>query len=214
MAKEKKKEETEEEVSSEVQIPEKPKRRTSDIGLVPMIAIIGGTILAMILIVFALYWFLIRPDFVHDTGGSDSTKVELSDAEKARIKEKQEMARYEEEDAIGESTGVQFVQTTDIITNTSALDWFIVVQLGLEYRMFDSEEGAAEGAAATALDPRLESEVRSYVTKYFGLKTMDVVTAQRDSLESIFHKELKPIFLKHKMFLRRVSIPKFVTQRS
>lgn len=213
MAKEKKKEETEEEVSSEVQIPEKPKRRTSDMGLVPMIAIIGGTILAMILIVFALYWFLIRPDFVHDTGGSDSTKVELSDAEKARIKEKQEMARYEE-DAIGESTGVQFVQTTDIITNTSALDWFIVVQLGLEYRMFDSEEGAAEGAAATTLDPRLESEVRSYVTKYFGLKTMDVVTAQRDSLESIFHKELKPIFLKHKMFLRRVSIPKFVTQRS
>lgn len=214
MAKEKKKEGTDEEVTSEVQIPEKPKRRTSDMGLIPMIAIIGGTILAMILIVFALYWFLIRPDFVHDTGDSDSTKVELSDAEKARIKEKQELAKYEEEDAIGETTGLQFVQTTDIITNTSALDWFIVVQLGLEYRMFESEEGEAEGAAATTLEPRLESEVRSYITKYFGLKTMDEVTAQRDSLETIFRKELKPIFLKHKMFLRRVSIPKFVTQRS
>lgn len=213
--------------NDDVQVPEKPKKRGgSEIGLIPMVGIIGGTVLSMILVVFALYWFFIRPDIIGGHGGgADSTKVveekELTPEEEEKKKLKEAMQKLEEEDAISETEGVLFVQTTDIITNTNPPDWFIVVQLGLEYRLpvIEGAEAPAEGshgggAAAPTLAPKLESEVRATVTKFFGSKSMDQITAIRDSLEKKFHEELKPIFLKNKIFLRKVAVPKFVTQRA
>ena len=227
MAKDKKEEKAPDSAgqNEELQVPEKPKKRGgAEIGLIPMVGIIGGTVLSMILVVFALYWFFIRPDIIGSHGGgSDSTKVheekELTPEEEEKQKLKEAMQKLEEEDAISETEGVLFVQTTDIITNTNPPDWFIVVQLGLEYRLpaIEGEESGGGGhgpAAAPTLAPKLESEVRASVTKFFGSKSMEQITAIRDSLEKKFHEELKPIFLKNKIFLRKVAVPKFVTQRA
>ncbi len=227
MAKDKKEEKAPDSAgqNEELQVPEKPKKRGgAEIGLIPMVGIIGGTVLSMILVVFALYWFFIRPDIIGSHGGgSDSTKVheekELTPEEEEKQKLKEAMQKLEEEDAISETEGVLFVQTSDIITNTNPPDWFIVVQLGLEYRLpaIEGEESGGGGhgaAAAPTLAPKLESEVRATVTKFFGSKSMDQITAIRDSLEKKFHEELKPIFLKNKIFLRKVAVPKFVTQRA
>lgn len=228
MAKDKDKKEAAEGTVENIEVPEKPKKRGgSEIGLIPMVGVIGGTVLSMILVVFALYWFFIRPDIIGSHGGKqDSTQVEekeLTPAQEEELKMKQAMKKLEEEDAIGgEAEGVLFVQTSDIITNTNPPDWFIVIQLGLEYRLPTIEGEAAPaaeghgggGAAGPKLEPKLESEVRAIVTKFFGMRSIDEITGIRDSLEQKFHEELKPIFLKNKIFLRKVAVPKFVTQRA
>jgi flagellar basal body-associated protein FliL len=229
MAKEKKEKEapkTGEAGGEELQVPEKPKKRSGggDISIVPLMGIIGGTVIFMILIVFSLYWFFIRPDIIGHKGGADSTHVEekkeLTPEEEEKLKLQQEMKKLEEEDALGETEGVLFVQTPDIITNSNPPDWYIVVQLGLEYRLpgeeGKKEEGGGHGGAAAAptLPPKLMSEVSSFITRFFGSRSIDQITGMRDSLDKKFHEELKPVFIKNKIFLRKVSVPKFVTQRA
>jgi len=135
MAKDKKEQSGEEVKKEDLQIPEKPKKRGGDMKLIPLVGIIGGTVLFMILIVFSLYWFFIRPDIISSRGGKDSTKVqqtkELTPEEEKELKLKQEMAKLEEADALGEAEGVLFTQTQDIIANTNPPNYYVVIQLGL-----------------------------------------------------------------------------------
>ncbi len=221
MAKDKKEQQGEEVKKDDLQIPEKPKKRGGgDMKLIPVVSIIGGTVLFMILVVFSLYWFFIRPDIIGSHGGNDSTKVEeakeLTPEEEEKLKLKQELTKLEETDALGDVEGVLFVQTPDIIANTNPPNYYVVLQLGLEYRLPESEgaaEGGAHGAGAGAtLPPKLMSEVSSFVTKFVGSRSLEQLSTLRDSLEIKFHTELKPIFIKNKIFLRKVSIPKFIMQ--
>lgn len=219
----KEKEQSEEPKQGDLQVPEKPKKRGGgDLKIVPLVGIIGGTVLFMILVVFSLYWFFIRPDIIASRGGNDSTKVhqeakELTPEEEEKAKLKQEMAKLEEADALGETEGVLFVQTPDIIANTNPPNYYVVIQLGLEYRLPATEAkaeggGHGGGAAGPTLPPKLMSEVSSFVTRYVGSKSLEQISALRDSLDIKFHAELKPIFIKNKIFLRKVSIPKFIMQ--
>jgi flagellar basal body-associated protein FliL len=219
MAKDKKEQSGEEVKKEDLQIPEKPKKRGGDMKLIPLVGIIGGTVLFMILIVFSLYWFFIRPDIISSRGGKDSTKVqqtkELTPEEEKELKLKQEMAKLEEADALGEAEGVLFTQTQDIIANTNPPNYYVVIQLGLEFRLPEGEakpSGGEGAAAAPTLSPKLMSEVSSYVTKFVGSRSLEQLSSLRDSLEIKFHSELKPIFIKNKVFLRKVSIPKFIMQ--
>ncbi len=56
------------------------------------------------------------------------------------------------------------------------------------------------------------SEISSFVTKYIGSRSVEQISAGRDSLEYKFHEHLKPVFIKHKIFLRKVTMPKFIMQ--
>lgn len=209
------------EAGQEKQVPEKPKKKPSDLKLVPLVMIIGGTVLFMILVIFSLYWFFIRPDIVRGHG-ADSTsaevKKEMSKEDEEKAKLKAEMDKLAEMDAIGNTEGVKFVQTADIITNTNPPDWFVVIQLGVEYREPEGgeakseEHGEAKGGPTLA--PKLMSEISSYVTNSVGAMSIEQLSQRRDSIPTMLTNGLKPIFIQNKMFLRKVTVPKFITQRN
>lgn len=208
------------EPGKEKQVPEKPKKKPSDIKIVPLVLIIGGTVLFMILVIFSLYWFFIRPDIVRGHGGDSASaevKKEMTKEDEEKAKLQAEMNKLAEMDAIGNMEGVKFAQTPDIITNTNPPDWFVVVQLGVEYREPEGSESKSEGegkAAAPTLPPKLLSEVSSFVTNTLGSMSIDALNQKRDSLPGLFTTGLKPIFIQNKIFLRKITVPKYITQRN
>ncbi len=221
MAKEKKEKEpkdAEQTTSEEVQVPEKPKKKYSDLGMKSIILIMGGTLIVVILIIFALYWFLIRPDILASNNNNNSGNKEIIKKEyvldEETIKFNEELGKIKHEAKNGTLKDLSFYQTQDIITNTNPPDWYVVLQIGIEFKnIISAEEGGGHGAA-TEFSPKLNSEISSVVTKYCGNRNIELIINERSNLDSVLYKELYPIFLKDKIYLHKISIPKFVTQRA
>lgn len=219
MAKDKKKKEegAPEGENSELQVPETPKKKYSDLNMKSVIVIIAGALIFVVLVIFALYWFLIRPDIIGKNTpeqGQKSVQVEVVTDEET-LKFNEELAKIKAQAKAGVLKELKFAQTADIITNTNPPDWYVVLQIGVEYKdVMAAEGGGGHGGGGDALPPKLASEISSVVTKFCGSKPIESVLSVRDSLDVIFFKELEPIFTKEKIFLHKISIPKFVTQRA
>lgn len=216
MAKEKTDKEQPEGKSEEIQIPEKPKKKYSDMGMKSVLMIVIGSLLSVVLVIFALYWFLIRPDIIasKNPDSNKSNKIIVVEDEET-LKYKEELAKIKYQAKSGTLKDLKFAQTQDIITNTTPPDWYVVIQLGVEYKeVLEKSGGGEHGKGESGLSAKLSGEISSVVTKFCGSKSIETIIGMRDSLEKIFYKELDPIFQQEKIFLHKVSMPKFVTQRA
>lgn len=193
---------------------EKKSKGGSELNMKSVIIAVAGALIAVVLIVFALYWFLIRPDIIGQNQPKEeakAVKVEIA-ADEETLKFQEELAQLKAQASTGNVKGLSFGQTPDIITNTNPPDWYIVVQVGVEFKNLQAGEGGHGGDAG--LPAKLSSEISSYITKYCGSKSIEEVLNKRDSLDILIFKELEPIFIKEKCYLHKITIPKFVTQRA
>lgn len=214
MAKDKKQAEEVEVNAEATEKEEKSPTKSSDLNMKSVIIAVAGALIAVVLIVFALYWFLIRPDIIGQNQPKEqaqAVKVEIA-ADEETLKFQEELAQLKAQASTGNVKGLSFGQTPDIITNTNPPDWYIVVQVGVEFKNLHAGEGGHGGDAG--LPAKLSSEISSYITKYCGSKSIEEVLAKRDSLDILIFKELEPIFIKEKCYLHKITIPKFVTQRA
>lgn len=193
---------------------EKKSKGSSELNMKSVIIAVAGALIAVVLIVFALYWFLIRPDIVggnQQAEESKAVKIEVAQDEET-IKFNEELAQLKAQASTGNIKGLSFGQTPDIITNTNPPDWYVVVQVGVEFKDVMAASGGHGGDAG--LPAKLSSEISSFITKYCGSKSIEEVLSKRDSLDILIFRELEPVFIKEKCYLHKITIPKFVTQRA
>lgn len=206
-----------EEGKEQKQVPEKPKRRQTDTGIIQLVGIIAGTVVIMVVVLFLAFKFLIYPDLKQLTGGghTDSTAtVEKSKEEIEKEEKKKADAWMDEEDAsfFENEENTHFVETGRITTNPrGTTKQFVVINLGLIY-MTKPEESKGHETASKELQPTTVARIRHGVNMTLGRYSADELKLRQDSLPYFFKEQLKPIFRQGKMLLKDVIIQEIIIQ--
>jgi hypothetical protein len=221
MAKEVKEEAKEE----EKHVPVKPKKRSGGGGEINMFMLIGtiaGTVVLMVVIMSAAFYFFILPQLQGGHGGNDSASLANEKIKERKMeagKEKSAISELEEEDIIMGDKGVHMLETGKIITNPKNSTKFAVLNLSMEYRVSEKDErfaGGGEGGDIKEDNPivkKLMAGIKNELYSVVGSLTVeDFYAMGSDSLRGLIKKDLKPIFLKNKLFLREVLITEYLIQ--
>jgi flagellar basal body-associated protein FliL len=219
-----KKDKEAQEFEEEVQEPVKPKKK-SELSLVTLIGIIGGSVVLLFVLLFAGFWFAVRPlllpqapqnpqEVAKDAHGADAEKEKAKDAHG-------ETKEGEEEEFNAHDPLAKFLVTGEIVTNAKNSSQFVIIDLGI-FSLYKNEEekGKAEGGGGhgggstdpSAMKPEMASRVKGIVNRILGSMTVDELQMKRDSLPVYFKKELKPIFKESSLKLKDVTLQKFLIQ--
>ncbi len=223
MAKEEKKKEKNEEVHE----PAKPPRLKGEINLFMALGIIGGAVILIFALMIAGYILIIKPDIQAirtpvdsaargenhgDAHGDEAHGATVSSEEEKLLEDPHELEKQ-----------IHFVQTEQIVTNPKgASSMFIVVELGIEFRMKpDDEDGdgghGGGGDEITADSPFLKipmARTKAEVSKILGSMTaQELQTVDRDTLRMEIKEAIAPAFNKPgKMYIRDVIFMQYVLQ--
>jgi hypothetical protein len=202
------------------QEPEKPVKVKSE-SPIPMVGIIA---FAIILIALLLnLWFLLgiksqvssvneiivasNPNIHGEKSGEKNPSAKSGESSK--------------EDTSNKDT--QYFETGRITTNPRASTSFVVINLGMIFKVKPSEEGDekhSEGekkdASAQPISPfgkRFDGMLRNSINSELGKLSVDEMQIPRDSLSSILKNKLVPLFLEEKSSLKDVVIVEFIIQQ-
>lgn len=190
-----KKEENELKNGEDIQSQEtKEKKSSGNLGLVPILGIVFGSLIILILATR----FLFLPYIVESMGGG-SKKEDEKTKEEVKVDKKL----------------VRFVETGRITTNPLNSDQFVVVNLALRFSARDEKtmkEVLGEGGEGTGLPPEIMAPIRSKVNQILGSLTVTELQQRRNNLANEFKDSLKTIFLNHNLFLNEVFLQEFIIQ--
>ncbi len=205
MAKEEPEEQKQEE---EKQQPAKPNKKASDISLTLLLSIIGGTVVVFM----AFIYFLVLPYLVGNlnNGSGDEHSKQHSEQTKAAEHNKDSELSEEEKFMAGDEN-IFFEETGQITTNPKGSDKFVVINLGLEFRIKEEIEHG-EGEDGSIIPKRVNARLQGKINSTLGSMTEQDLHSKRDSLPAIFKERLKPVFKKNDMYLRDVILQRFIIQ--
>ncbi len=214
----------EEGAKEEKQVPEKPKRKPADTGLIQLVGIIAGTVIVMVVILYLAFKFLIYPDLKELTGANtaDSTAVEdkhNKDKHDEKHEGKNDDSWMDEETTsfFEDEQNTHFFETGRITTNPKGTTkQFVVINLGLIYMTKPGEEGGGgkegEEGEGPSLPPTTMARIKHGINMILGKYSAEQLKANQDSLPYFFKDELKPIFRQKQMLLRDVIIQEIIIQ--
>ena len=208
----------------EVQEPLKPKKK-GELGLVMIIGIIAGTLILLVGLLYAVFWFGVRPYIVPPPPATAET---AKDAHGESSKKDKEEGAEGEEGKDGEKPEfnahdplAKFFVTGRITTNPrGSASNYVVIDLGI-YAYYKDEEakekaesGGGHGGSTdkTAMTPELGTLVKGVINRILGSMSVDDLQARRDSLPIVFKKELKPVFKENHFKIFNVVLQEFLIQ--
>lgn len=223
MAKEEKKKEKNEEVHE----PAKPPRSKGEINLFMVLGIIGGAVILIFALMVVGYMFIIKPDIQAIQSPADSAAQSEKHGDEHGNEAHGTAVSHEEDQLLEDphelEKQIHFVKTEQIVTNPKgASSMFIIVELGIEFRMKPDEEGDGGGHGGggdeiTADSPFLKipmARTKAEVSKILGSMTaQELQTIDRDTLRMEIKEAIAPAFNKQgKMYLRDVIFTQYVLQ--
>ena len=144
----------------------------------------------------------------------------------AKTGEKGAEAKIEEEFPEDNSTkGTEYFETGRITTNPRASTSFVVINLGMIFKVKPAEEGekkAAEGekkekettsAPISPFGKRFDGMLRNSINAELGKLSVDEMQIPRDSLSNMLKTKLIPLFKNEKSLLKEVVVVEFIIQQ-
>ena len=205
------------------QEPEKPGKNKSG-GSIPLFGLIGFAIVLIALVVNLFLLLGVKSQVasmseVIMTGGISSGKEHTTD-------KKSEDAPHEEETEQGSSSQfvadeeAQYFETGRITTNPRQSSNFVVMNLGLFYKLKNTgeeeappaEEGAKEKDTFSPFGKKFDGMLRNLVNSQIGSMSIEEMQIPRDSMSKMFLMKLKPLFSQKKTTLKEVAIVEFIIQ--
>lgn len=207
MAKEKEAEKPKEE-KAEKQVPEKPKGKPGELGLMQILIVIGGTAVLLFVLFIVGYIFIVKPDLQNiEEPGKDKAKSEnVKKGDEAKNEDLNEFAKEEFE---------RFVATGRITTNPKMSSQFVIVDLGIEFYVHEelAKEVKKEKTEESPGMNKVLASVKGEVNNILGAMTVEELQSiRRDSLQSVFKAKLKPVLKKSRMLLKDAIIQEFIIQ--
>ncbi|MBE2188144.1 MAG: hypothetical protein KGZ71_09070 [Desulfobulbaceae bacterium] len=195
------------------QEPEVPKKKA---GLsLPVIIGIGAGVLIVLVVVILFAVKMMLNSVVGtqqgDTQSTEQVQKPVEDKELSNIEYYKKMA---DEDKISENDS-KYMETGRITTNPRASTQFVVVNLGLSYRIgVDAEDAEKkEGTETDDQKRRFEALIRNAINNQIGdMSVGELQQIRRDSLTSIFKERLVPVFINNRIFLRDVILVEYIIQ--
>ncbi len=170
------------------------------ISMPVLIAIIAGSIILLfvaILIVFSVMMNNMKESIMSNVGITDSVKVEEEE-----VKESESLGNYE------------YMETGRITTNPSGGQQFVVVNLGLFYKLDikNKDNDDSKGSDPELKSQRLNALIKHKINTQIG--DMDILSLQapRDSLTAIFKDKLTSAFELEGYYLKDVILVEFIIQ--
>ncbi|MCX7879852.1 MAG: hypothetical protein N2517_04240 [Ignavibacteria bacterium] len=181
------------------------KKQSSSLGLIHILAIVGGSLLILILATRFIFLPYIRE------------ALELQDPTKQEAKMKEEESRKKLDPfADVDKKLIRFVQTGRITTNPLNSEQFVVVNLSFRFSAKDEKvlkESVIEGGeGSTTLQPEIMGRIRGKINQMLGSSTVQDLQQQRTNLPLIFKDSLKHIFEYHELNLGEVFLEEFIIQ--
>jgi hypothetical protein len=208
----------------ETQQPEKPKKKKAGLSMPILIGIIAGIVLLLIVgVVFFMKIFFIDP-LKHDVANGGNQKEELANSEEAKKKAAEKLDEEFEKlvaEGLAENVEEKLIQTGRIITNPRGSTSYVVLDLALIYKFKklegepkkeEKKEGEGAKGEGSQEEQIMNISIKSIVSSTLGGMTIPELQDRRDSLESVFHEKLKPVFKKEKKILTEVKISEFIIQ--
>ncbi|MFP4526929.1 MAG: hypothetical protein ACLFQX_00150 [Candidatus Kapaibacterium sp.] len=209
------------EKTEEKQEPVKPEKKAKKVSLggglsLPVIigAVVGLLVLiaaTVIISIFVASKFMLPEQSEEAAKGGEHT--EKTEDETTAITE-EDLAMAEEEDFQKGLVGVQYVKTGRITTNPKGASQFIVLNLGLEFRLKNKDNDWVE----EPIDPEdpmvmhMLSKVKGIVNQVLGTMTVQELHDKRSEMPLILKEKLKETFVQYRMFLREVVIEEYIIQ--
>jgi hypothetical protein len=200
---------------------EKPVKVKGDSQL-PMVGIIGFAIVLVALIVNL--WFLlgIKSQVSTISDVFVSGKAITHEAKNGEKSAENKTDGDNPEDNSNKDT--QYFETGRITTNPRASTSFVVINLGMIFKVNAVAEGEkkAEGESkekettAPPISPfgkRFDGMLRNEINSELGRLTVDEMQIPRDSLSNMLKTKLLPLFKNEKSFLKEVVIVEFIIQQ-
>lgn len=198
--------------ANEKQVPEKPKK-SGGMKLPMVIGIIFGVIVTQVILIFVLFkLFLGQPATVTPDGTVVQQTTEKSEKNSKKIEKTEEEEEILTEE---EQQKIQFQETGRITTNPKSSSAFVVINLGLYFLAKDEKinEEFKKEIDKSPVWKRLSSDTKEIVNITFGNYTVeDLRSMKRDSLKTIFMKQLKPVFKTSKIILKDVKLIEYLIQ--
>ena len=206
------------EENEELQEPEKKKKKKGSSLSMPMIGVIlfGVIVLNILLIIAVLKIYLPEGNLEADDNDKKTEKVEKSnkkDTEKDDGDYSLSELDEEELEFLEKEAKRKYLETDDITTNPKGSSAFVIIQLGIKFVANDELEDKLLSPESDYMK-KLMGNTRATIIKEIGLHTADELLLEgRADLPEIFRKKLKPLFKEKKLFLREITITKFMVQK-
>jgi flagellar basal body-associated protein FliL len=190
--------------SQETETKKEPKA-SGGLGLVPILAIVFGSLLILILATR----FLFLPYIVENMGGGGKKP------ESTEVKETEKKPEAKGPFAGVDKKLIKYIETGRITTNPLNSDQFVVVNLGLRFYATDEKilkELMGEGKEGAGLPPEIMGQLRGKVNQILGSLTVAELQQRRNQLANEFKDSLKTIFSSHELVLGEVYLQEFIIQ--
>lgn len=196
------------------QEPEKPdkkkKKKEGGMSLPVMIGIGFGVIVVNVVLVIVVINFVVPMM----NGSHDAEKDK-----KAKIAEEKKKAEHavshsdpEEEEFFENEKERHYMETGRITTNPKMSTKFIVIGLGLEFRVKEDTYKEEELKAESEMMKKMLSRIKAVVIKELGMMSLEDLQTNRPQLDNIFKEKLRPLFKEQKIYLKRADIVEFIVQ--
>lgn len=181
--------------------------QSSGLGLVPILAIVFGSLLILILATR----FIFLPYIVDNISGGSQKKEEVTTKTETRKADEGPYAGIDKK-------LIKYVETGRITTNPfNSSEQFVVVNLGLKFYASNEETlkemfGEKGGESATTFPPEFMAKIRSKVNQILGSMTVIELQQKRLELANVVKDSLKTIFSAGNLVLGEVFLQEFIIQ--
>lgn len=206
--------------NEELQEPEKKKKKKGSSLSIPMIvAIVFGVIVINIMLVIAVIKIWMPDATATVPTDGDKTEMVKKDNDKSSEEGDEDdgytLSELDEEELefLEKESKRKYMETEDITTNPKASSAFVIIQLGIKF-VANEELDPKLLSAESDYMKKLMGNTRAMIIKEIGQHTADELLENgRAVLPDIFKKSLKPLFKEKKLFLREITITKFMVQK-